>query len=400
MEEEHKALRALFLKYLGGKCRGEELQQLLDHFEEKGQDSALADTIRTLLERIQEDDIPAIHLRTARILKDTDQFITKIPRDDSREVPVKRMGRYRFIAAAAVIFMLAIGSYILYHKNITPDVADKGQATAMDDIAPGGNRAVLTLADGSEVVLDSIHNGTLAEQAGTTILKTEDGQLAYHPSDRSAINVQYNSITTPKGGEYQLTLSDGTKIWLNANSSIKYPTSFTDGARHVEMTGEIYFEVARNKEKPFHVQIGDMDVEVLGTHFNVQAYEDEKDVRTTLVEGVVKVNSSKKSVVLKPGQQIAFNAAGNHLANPTNVNLEQVTAWKDGYFLFNQTPLQDVLQQIMRWYDVDIQYLGEIPARRFSGGISRRSNLSDVLRILEESDVYFKLEGNTLSVDP
>lgn len=400
MEEMHNAWQELYLKYLDGKCNEEELQLLLDHFEENGQDSPLADTIRRVLEQNQEEDIPAIHLRTKRIINDTDLVIKKIVREDDEEIPVKQIGKYRFIAAAAVIFMLAFGAYVFYQQRSTPDLADTAQSAAIYDVAPGGNKAVLTLADGSQVVLDSIKNGTLAEQEGTIVSKTEDGQLTYRPADHAGVKVQYNSITTPKGGEYKLTLSDGTKIWLNANSTLKYPTSFTAATRQVQMTGEIYFEVAHDKKKPFHVQIGDMDVEVLGTHFNIQAYEDEKEIRTTLVEGAVKVKSSEQSALLKPGQQIVYNAANNHLTNPAKVNLEEVTAWKEGYFLFNQSSLQDVLQQIMRWYDIEIKYLGEIPNRKFSGGMSRHSNLSDVLKILKESGIQFKLKGNTLMVAP
>jgi ferric-dicitrate binding protein FerR (iron transport regulator) len=277
---------------------------------------------------------------------------------------------------------------------------DNAQVAVMSgDIGPGGDRAVLTLADGSHIVLDSAISGTLAAQGGVAILK-EEGQLAYHPSEDPDRNTQYNIIQTPKGGQYRLILSDGTKIWLNANSSLKYPTHFTGSVRKVEMTGEVYFEVAHNKDKPFQVSVGDIEVEVLGTHFNIQAYQDEKEIYTTLIEGAVRVNNDKESVTLQPGQQSAFHRLSNHLAVAKNIDTEQAIAWKNGYFSFQQTSLQDVLRQLSRWYNVEIKYMGKIPERRFSGGISRNSNLSDVLKILEESNVNFVIEGNTLLVKP
>jgi ferric-dicitrate binding protein FerR (iron transport regulator) len=166
------------------------------------------------------------------------------------------------------------------------------------------------------------------------------------------------------------------------------------------MTGEVYFEVAHNKDKPFQVSVGDIEVEVLGTHFNIQAYQDEKEIYTTLIEGAVRVNNDKESVTLQPGQQSAFHRLSNHLAVAKNIDTEQAIAWKNGYFSFQQTSLQDVLRQLSRWYNVEIKYMGKIPERRFSGGISRNSNLSDVLKILEESNVNFVIEGNTLLVKP
>jgi transmembrane sensor len=268
-------------------------------------------------------------------------------------------------------------------------------------ILPGGNKAVLTLADGKQITLDEAGNGKLAEQSGITVTKTKNGQLVYtaSPSAVTAKGPAMNMIATPKGGQYQVNLPDGTKVWLNAASSLRYPTAFTAGVRQVSLTGEAYFEVAKVRpEMPFKVLTTTQTVEVLGTHFNVNSYTDEPAIKTTLLEGAVKVispSAAVKELILKPGQQSVLR--GDRL-NVADVNEEEVIAWKNGMFRFRDADLQTVMRSVARWYDVQVNYEGTLPVRQFSGEIHRNINLSEVLDILSFFKVHFRVDGKTIIV--
>lgn len=307
------------------------------------------------------------------------------------------------IAIAAVVFM-NIGRQ---SKTTEPVVAK----TTVNDVLPGGNRAALKLADGRLIVLDSSANGSLAIQGNATIIKLSDGQIAYNAEDKGATEVLYNTMSTPPAGQYKLKLPDGTDVWLNAASSITYPTAFAGRERTVTITGEAYFEVAKDRSKPFHVKVNDMDVEVFGTHFNINAYADEAAVKTTLLEGSVKVRQSangnrqsakntERAVVLKPGQQAVMAAVNSRLTIDHSPDIDQVIAWKNGLFNFNKVSLQDVMKQISRWYDVDVVYQGAIRPKKFGGEIQRDLNLSEVLDGLKETGIHFKIEGKKLIVLP
>jgi ferric-dicitrate binding protein FerR (iron transport regulator) len=316
----------------------------------------------------------------------------------------KSLNIRRWVAAAAIfIIVLGAGGYFILHK--TPDKIAKTEnilpQNKKTDIAPGGNKAVLTLANGSTIILDSAQNGTLSSQGNIKIIKLDDGQLAY---DKSAVSgnteLLYNTISTPKGGQYQLTLSDGSKVWLNAASSLKFPAGFSGKERKVELTGEGYFEVAHNAAKPFIVTKNNVEIKVLGTHFNVNAYDDENSMKVTLLEGSVKVSKGDESIVISPGQQAGINNLEKKLIVKKDVDLDEVIAWKNGLFQFDQANIKTIMRQIARWYDVDVVFEGKIPEVLFGGKISRDVNVSQVLKVLQEGGIHFRVEGKKIIVTP
>ncbi|SMD16674.1 FecR family protein [Pedobacter nyackensis] len=320
---------------------------------------------------------------------------------EMKVIPFYKHRTFSYLVAACIA-LISITIGIIFYNNYTQHSGDKNRTVLKNDIAPGGNKAILTLADGSQVLLSDADNGKIAEEAGISITKSKDGQLIYqvnNPALAAATGnepvVTYNTISTPRGGQYQVLLPDGTQVWLNASSSLKFPTSFIANQRNVMLTGEAYFEVSRNKKKPFIVNVGEMKVEVLGTHFDVMAYPDEQSINTTLIEGSVKVARNNESRILKPGQQAivgdemqVVKAAGD------------VIAWKNGLTSFKDADIRTIMRQVARWYDVEVNYEGEIPRRLFTGEISRKANLSELIKIIELSNIQLRLEGKTITVMP
>jgi len=303
-----------------------------------------------------------------------------------------------FWAAAIVLIFISTGVY-LYFNQTGKKLAEKTSAQNFkNDVSPGTNKAVLTLADGTQVLLDSTKNGAITLQGTTKIIKSNSGQIIYKselPDLKSEI--QYNTVTTPKGGQYQVILPDGTKAWLNAASSLKFPIAFTGKERNVELTGEGYFEVAKNASMPFNVSVGQMKVQVLGTHFNINAYIDETSIKTTLLEGSVKVLATgnlQLATVLKPGQQAQLQTKNYELRTINDVDLNEVMAWKDGFFEFENMELPAIMRQIERWYNVEVEYKRGTIKERFGGRISRNLNISNVLHLLEGNGIHFKIETN------
>lgn len=332
--------------------------------------------------------------------KALEQINTKSEKTPVRKIPSKLRPLYRnWWVAAAVLMFIVFGLWFVVGRDRSGKPPIAATPVLQNDIAPGGDKAILTLADGSKVILDTADNGAITKQGSVTVIKL-NGQLAYNKEGISSTDVLYNTITTPRGGQYQLVLADGTKVWLNAASSLRFPTAFVGKERKVELTGEGYFEVEHDASKPFHVMVNDMDVQVLGTHFNINSYSDEPAVKTTLLEGRVMIKKNENLVYLNPGQQAILQPGQDNIQVAYDVDVEEVTAWKNGLFIFNKAPLEDVMRQIGRWYNVDVVYLGNIPQDRFSGTISRNTNLSEVFKILEYSNVRFKVEGNTLTVLP
>ena len=322
--------------------------------------------------------------------------------------PRKNYFSFSAVAAAAIITgIILTGAFYLFFNNSNKDVAVIKQPIALtSDVQPGGNKAVLTLADGTTIILDSAKEGALSQQGNAKVIKLTAGQLAYN-STGNTTEVVYNTISTPKGGTYQVILPDETKVWLNAASSLRFPTTFTGKERSVEITGEAYFEVATlySKEKqkiPFIVNVtsgdGNMKVEVLGTHFNVMSYNDEKQVKTTLLEGAVKVSKNGSSVLLRPLQQAQLTKTNNDLRVTNDVDVNEETAWRNGIFQFNDAELSTVMRQLARWYDVDVVYEGKISNDEISGKIYRNTNLSEVLKLLNVLDVNYKIEGKKLII--
>ncbi|MBN9380905.1 MAG: FecR domain-containing protein [Chitinophagaceae bacterium] len=337
-----------------------------------------------------------------RLFKDMQARIRQPP----EEPPVVRLRKYTRVAAA-VLLLIAGGAALRYMNKKKPPVATLPVAVK-NDIAPGGNKAVLTLGNGSVVVLDSASSGLLAEQGGATVTKTGDGRLVYQKavSDGTGVGGEpaYNTLSTPKGGQYRLQLPDGTKVWLNSASSIHYPVAFTGNRRQVDITGEAYFEVAQilssdgRKKMPFVVRTDrHTEVEVLGTHFNIMAYTDESAVRTTLAEGSVKVTNLHHQVLLTPGQQAVLEASLSPI-KVKEVDADKETAWISGFFQFDHTDLPTLMRQLQRWYDVEPVYPVKDNGRKFGGRISRSLPLLEMLRLLESNDIHFKIDGKKLIV--
>lgn len=318
-------------------------------------------------------------------------------------VPQKKVKRTvlwkPFAAAASIVIVAALGLY-LYTNG--PANKQKQFISSTSHIETGGNKAYLTLANGKRIILTDSKNGTLAAQNGVQITKTDDGQLVYTVvGNKSSSTNDYNTIETPRGGQYQIRLPDGTNVWLNAASSLKYPSIFEGKERKVELKGEAYFEVSKNKKMPFRVITSTQTIEVLGTHFNVKGYLEEADTKTTLLEGSVKVLSthSTNGVVIKPGEQAQAKNDGVDQINIVNADIEEVMAWKNNYFRFNSENIQSVMRKISRWYDVDVEYDGAISNEEFNGTISRTKNIAQVLRMLEDTKgVHFKIEGRRIVV--
>ena len=309
---------------------------------------------------------------------------------------------------AASIFVAAAGSaFWLYRGKPTPAIVSSAPAP-IQDVQPGGDKAILTLADGSKIDLDSTANGVLTSQGNTLVAKL-DGHLAYNAAASASekpATPTFNILSTPRAGQFTLSLPDGTKVWLNNASSLRYPVWFTGATREVELTGEAYFEVAKDAVHPFRVRIQNSSagssgglIDVLGTSFNIMAYSDENAERATLVDGSIRYVHGESKTLLKPAEQSVFDAAGELKTLP-HVNVDEITAWKNGYFHFDHANLQTTMRQLARWYDITVDYQGTIPKQEFVGKIQRSMPLSVVLKGLEGEHVHFKLSGRDLTVIP
>lgn len=322
-------------------------------------------------------------------------------------VPLWRQPRVWWVAAGTILLMATAGYFAINNKPAATQTAEIPKPVVQPMVVPGGNKAVLTLADGSSIVLDSAANGALTQQGATTIMKKQDGELVYKTDSKTGENaVALNTISTPRGGQYQVVLPDGTRVWLNAVTSLRFPASFTGDKRVVELTGEAYFEVAsvgrEGKKLPFIVNVGGSgggQVEVLGTHFNVKAYNEESAIKTTLLEGSVKMSSAKGQYLMKPGQQTLVGKDGKIAINE-DADVDEAVAWKNGRFQFNEADVETVMRDIARWYDVTIEYAGKVPAEKFEGEIPRNSSITEVFKILELSNVHCKIEGKKITVLP
>ncbi|MFF5381197.1 FecR family protein [Pedobacter suwonensis] len=297
--------------------------------------------------------------------------------------------------AASIILCLSVVLYFVTRHSAAPLTAK----AELKNILPGRNKAVLTLADGTIVNLDDAKNGQIADQSGIVIRKAKNGQLEYIIKEIPNAKVTgSNTITTPRGGTYQVNLPDGTKVWLNAATTLKYPYAFAKNERLVELNGEAYFEVSKDRARPFRVKTAAQTVEVLGTHFNINAYRDETVVKTTLLEGAVKVSTPSGSVNLHPGEQSLLNAASARLSLNEQVDIDKEMAWKNNVFAFDNDDLQSIMRQISRWYDVDVVYHGKITSEKYVGEIPRNSNLAEVFQILELNHVHIDARGKVLTI--
>ncbi len=393
---------------------GSRLAYLLKGYREKTLTAEESDELRSLLQEGSDDaltDLLQAEWRNASEIRgeffepvQSARMLDKILSEKrKRERSAQPRGKVipfafpRLAAAAAVLICLLLGVYLNF-----PEPTWKEQSVApsqlLDDALPGTNKATLTIASGKTIVLDDAPNGLLAEQGTTKVTKDQDGQVVYGVGDVDAPqNIELNTLTTPRGGQYQIVLPDGTHVWLNSASSITFPAAFTGNERRIALTGEAYFEVAKNPNMPFRVTYGSATVEVLGTHFNIMAYEDESEMRATLLEGSVKVTGGGVSHLLEPGEQAASNRMGE-MRLVGAVNVDQVVAWKNGLFDFKDTDLPTILRAAARWYDLEISYEGEIPDKHFTGRISRNINASELLSILEYTGVEFRIHEKKIIV--
>jgi len=389
---EYKRAQELLDKYLEGKCTAEEIDLVESWY-------------------LKETDNPET-FQSEPNYGELGKTIWKGIQQENNKTR-KLVPYYKWAAAAAVFIIFGAGLY--YLTNTTTSAVHATDHFAKNDIAPGGNKAFLTLSDGRRIVLDDARNGKIAEQAGVTISKTASGQLIYSVSDQSRQQAShmagFNTIETPRGGQYQVNLPDGTKVWLNAGSSLRYPAQFAIAKREVELKGEAYFEVAKRtikgneqgKRLPFVVKTSAQEVEVLGTHFNINSYSEEGNTKTTLLEGSVAVHprptngTGIPAKIIKPGEQSMLNGSSIQVAT---VDTEKVLAWKEGFFMFEDEDLQSIMHQVARWYDVDVEFKdNSLKTKGFSGTVSRFGNVSQVLKKIElTGSVHFEIEGRRIVV--
>lgn len=396
-------IKYLVRNYAANLATGEEVEELFEWLRQHSEDDAIHAELAEMAAATAPDqgyDPSYWEPFIARVLEE------KAGQPAVHRIHLLRRAWFRYAAAAVLIIAVGILAVVKYSNRRPPEPAITVVKT--NDVLPGRERAVLTLANGKTIILDSVQ-GNIVKEGGLTV-NNKDGKLGYAGKDKE---VQYHTLSTPRGGLYKLRLPDGTEVWLNAASSITYPTAFTGPDRKVTITGEVYFEVAKDKTKPFKVNVDNRsEVEVLGTHFNINAYGDDGNLQTTLLEGSVRVKNRQpangkrqteegreESVVLKPGEQ-AVIAGHSPLTIHHTPDLEQVMAWKNGLFNFNHADLKMVMAQLSRWYDIDVKYEGNIPDHTFRGKITRDLKLSQVTNILEEVGVKFKIEGRTLLVMP
>ena len=317
------------------------------------------------------------------------------------ETPVRKLNWWRLSVAASIAILLGAGMFLfVFNSSETSQVKNVAQqernVAPVDDANPGRTKAMLTLADGTKVPLDNNPDGTIAVQGNTKVLN-QNGGLIYNKAVNKRGELLYNTLTTNRGEQYPLQLSDGTRIWLNSASTIRFPVMFGNNERRVQISGEAFFEVAKDKSKPFKVTLNGMEITVLGTQFNVNGYSDESNVRTTLLEGSVKITQGLEALHLSPGQHARLNSNGKfHLVN--NADIEEAVSWKNGYFHFTKDNLQTVMRKLSRWYDVDVVYedgSGK-DEQSFSGDIQKSLTLTAVLRILGKSQVKYRIEGKKL----
>ena len=365
-------------KYLNGNASPDEIVAIENYYSQFSGDPDITNNLN-------EEEINSLKASLRQ------RIDNKISRTEKRAIPLYK--RRPFQVAASILLFLMIGLFAVNKLKKEPVKV----LAENYDLAPGSNKATLTLADGSKVNLAIVKNGTLKTQPGSRVVKQNE-QLTYSAATgKTTAEVNYNTLTTPKGGQYQLTLADGTKVWLNAASSLKFPTAFTGGERVVELTGEAYFEVVHNSKQPFKVKTADQTVQDIGTQFNVNSYTDEDVAATTLVEGSVKIFDGKGQTMIKPGQQ--YLRKGNGAMDvKSDVDIDEVTAWKNGMFQFNNADIKTIMRQISRWYNVDIEYSGQVPTSTYHGRISRNSNASAVLKILELSGIDFTIERGKIIV--
>ena len=393
--EINQRIYQLLEKYRAATISETEFDELLIwlHGMDEAQEAALAKMDEPLWEELRTRILPD----SQRV--DWTAMKTRILDSDIASPDItQKSNRHWWRLAAAAILILGLGITWLVMTPSTSINTPLSQLRNTDSILPNSNQTILTLANGQNILLDSTANGELVSTGGIKVVKLQNGEIAYDNNGTTVTQPEFHTITVPRGGRpYQLLLADGSKVWLNAASSLRYPSFFTGNTREVSITGEAYFEVAHNKSSPFHVRYNQMDVTVLGTHFNVNTYADEKDIRVTLLEGSVKVNST----LITPGEQtvLPHDQTGLAEAKVTDADLDLTTAWVKGLFHFDKADIQTILRQVARWYDLDIVFKGKISTDLFSGKIERTLPLTAIVNLLSSSNIHLTVEGKNLIVE-
>jgi hypothetical protein len=389
----------LIKKYLEDQCTPAEKLEVEAWFElYRGGNREFYDNDQELINQAMIKSLANIHQKIASL--PTAEYDNK--EEESKVVSLKPGFKFRWIAvAASILLFIVIGSYFSIHKKIVPQHIAQNQS--LENGIQSNNKATLILANGEKIILDDARNGKLAVQGNVAITKTNNGRIIYNTTDEASGvtaggQIAFNTITTPKGGQYQVILPDGSLVMLNAASSITYPSAFTGNKRDVRLTGEAYFEVAKDAAKPFSVNVDNkQQIEVLGTHFNIEAYPDDSDIKTTLLEGSVKLVYSDKQAILKPGQ-MAINDSGKSLLIK-DADTYEVMAWKNNLFIFNNENIKSIMKRLARWYNVDVVFDGDMEKVNFYGNYSRAKSLSNLLKYIELTEkVHFKIEGRRVTV--
>jgi len=315
---------------------------------------------------------------------------------DSSEHNIPKLRRIfpwaKWAVAASIIITVGLGSYFLFFNHTKQnEIVQTQEERFKSDVEPGKYKAKLTLADGKTIILDSAAVGELVKQ-GKTVVSNKDGKLVYKANAHGNTEVLYNTLSTNRGESYSVVLADGSKVWLDAASSIRFPTAFTGNERKVEVTGQAYFDVVHNEKMPFKVMVNGTEIKDIGTEFNVNGYNDESNIKVTLVNGSIQI----KSKILRPGEQAQVNAG--EISLNKNVDLGEITAWKNGVFRFKSADVANVMRQLSRWYDVDIKYKAKIPEGHLTGIVSRNTTLVEVLKMLELNGMEFSVEGKEIIV--
>jgi ferric-dicitrate binding protein FerR (iron transport regulator) len=393
----------LFQKYFDRTATAGEVQELLDWIGEQG-DADIVPLMDKAWDDFHGQGIVFTEEQSEKMIRSILQVPADPPQGEGR---MKRAGR----TIAVVLVMIAavlVTTWGLLSPGRKGRTTSPAEVRVQDDVAPGRNKAVLSLAGGSTILLDSVQDGLLARQGKTSVMKLKGGKLSFavpatgRTGNRRSAETGYNILTTPRGGQYQLLLPDGSRVWLNAASSLKFPAAFAAGSREVELRGEAYFEIAPDRERPFQVTVRDrkgepVKVTVLGTHFDIKAYRDEPAVTTTLLEGSVKVGRGDEAALLEPAEQASITPGAPGIG-VRHANVEDVVGWKNGFFHFDGDDMGTIMRKIERWYDVTVSYEGAVPPGHFTGVISRHTNLSEVLKMLELSGVHFRLQGKQIIV--
>lgn len=418
MQDDLRELRIaeLILQSLRGELTDPELQELARWEAESEENRRYLET--QLTEKVIGEGLNILHTKDEDSIRRKLNALLKAQEatkagetSEAQETPETKTGGsihiWPYMVAAGLIGLIAVSTFLWksHKEKLAQEMAST--PSIRHDVAPGGNKAVLTLANGHPILLDSAANGELSKQGSSRVVKLSSGKLLYEAQAAEAagsnvIAELYNTLETPAAGQFQVTLPDGTAVWLNNASTLRYPTHFSGRERLVELRGEAYFEVAKNTGKPFRVkvlQVGHgLDVEVLGTAFNIMAYSDEGTVKTTLLEGAVNVRNDAQAVRLHPGEQARLD--NQQRLQVGLVDTRGVIAWKKGFFNFDNSDLRTVMRQLSRWYAIEVVYDAKVPDRWFDGAISRNLNLSQVLNILEKNQVHFTLEDKKLIVRP